>query len=502
MHCPSCAAPTLKQRLTRQGTLVGVCSRCQGFWLDGSEILEFTDQPQQLEEGLEQGLSNRQGSEHRCPRCQVSLEQGILPILQARVEQCPCCRGLWLTAAEVRQLNHAGTLHLEVSEEHDPTVEEARSAVQERLQQLASGLLALPNLALRSTFTLALLYGLLTLILITLSVMGVLSPHMALILGVSIALLQFLLAPWVLDLCLRWLYRFRWLSQEEIPEHLRTFIARVCAEQRMRFPSIGLLDDGAPAAFTYGHHPSNARIVISRGLLELLEPTEVEAVVAHELGHARNWDMVLMTLANLVPLLLYFVYRLALDRSKKDSGLLALGAYVLYIVSQYLVLWFSRTREYYADRFAGRVTGNPNALATALVKIAYGLAAQKGVSSEEVGDKKDKAQRKEKAQAERLAAFQAMNIFDKNAAVALVVASASPVGIRASQLDPELVKGAMQWDLWNPGQPITKSTPPIPWWPSGCATWRTRQPTRGRNRCSSLTASLLNPTGTSSSWTC
>ena len=64
---------------------------------------------------------------------------------------------------------------------------------------------------------------------------------------------------------------------------------------------------------------------------------------------------------------------------RKGRGAVAaaqVGAYLLYIISQYIVLWFSRTREYYADRFAGQATGNPNALARALVKIAYGLAGQ------------------------------------------------------------------------------------------------------------------------------
>jgi hypothetical protein len=61
-------------------------------------------------------------------------------------------------------------------------------------------------------------------------------------------------------------------------------------------PSFGIIDDGGPQAFTYGRAPNDARVVISRGVLELLDPAEVEAVVAHEPGHARSWDMVLMTI--------------------------------------------------------------------------------------------------------------------------------------------------------------------------------------------------------------
>src|SRR5207302_5111437 len=134
-----------------------------------------------------------------------------------------------------------------------------------------------------------------------------------------IILLQFAIGPWIMDLMLRWLYTMRWVEPEELPEHLEHFIRRVCDEHRMKFPWVGIINDGAPQAFTYGHHPSNARVVISRGLFELLQPAEVEAVVAHELGHARNWDMALMTLANLVPLLLYYIYRVGIRIAEAKS---------------------------------------------------------------------------------------------------------------------------------------------------------------------------------------
>jgi Zn-dependent protease with chaperone function/Zn-finger nucleic acid-binding protein len=431
---------------------VDVCTNCHGLWLDSGEILEFSDQPRDLEERLDAGLHDRRPSHHQCPRCRRALEDGVLPDLEVHAEQCPDCRGYWFEADEVRRLSGSGGLRLEAPEEPEPEADpHARASAQERLQGLAAGLLALPNLILRSTLTLGLLYGLLILVLITVSVFGKVSPNVVLVIGVVFALIQFSLGPWILDLSLRWLYKFRWARPEELPEHLRDFVSRVCAEQRMRFPSFGILDDGAPTAFTYGHHPGNARVVISRGILELLEPAEVEAVVAHELGHARNWDMLLMTAANLVPLLLYYLYRVAIDRGRDWGWVAGVGAYVVYILSEYVVLWFSRTREYYADRFAGRMTGNPNALASALVKIAYGLAAQKGVPSEKAKDKQEeKARQKERAQAERIAAMGPLNIFDKGSAAALVMGSATGSEAEGSKLDVERVKGAMQWDLWNP----------------------------------------------------
>ena len=97
----------------------------------------------------------------------------------------------------------------------------------------------------------------------------------------------------------------------------------MAAEQNMKVPWFGLIHDGAPNAFTYGHHPNNMRIVITQGILDLLEPEEVEGVVAHEIGHGKNWDMLLMTVVQLVPLLLYFAYRTAMQAGGrgKDNAL-------------------------------------------------------------------------------------------------------------------------------------------------------------------------------------
>jgi Zn-dependent protease with chaperone function len=347
------------------------------------------------------------------------------------------------------------------SEPSPASDEHARLRAEQRHEALAAGLLALPNLMFRSTLTLVVLYGILTLVLISAVEFGGLRPEAALVAGVGFALLQFLFGPWILGLVLRILYTMRWVRPEDLPEHLRTFVQRVCEEERLKFPSFGIIEDGAPQAFTYGHHPNNARIVISRGLMNLLEPDELEAVVAHEIGHARNWDMVLMTLANLVPLLLYYIYsaarRMAIrqrgsDRKGKQGViLLQIGAYLLYIVSQYIVLWFSRTREYYADRFAGQATGNPNALASALVKIAYGLAAQQitpDTSAEEEHGEQKKPPRRNRSVG-GVGALGALNIFDRSAAVNLVMCSAQQ-GTLPRNLDLERVKSAMQWDLWNP----------------------------------------------------
>jgi Zn-dependent protease with chaperone function/Zn-finger nucleic acid-binding protein len=456
MRCPQCSGPTLREQTAKGHVQVDVCPGCHGLWLDRGKIYDFSARPEELEKQLDQGLRDRQPSAHCCPRCETPLERGLLPDRDAAVEQCPDCGGLWFGAGELERAVQAGPTRLDIELPADEPVAEAdpeaREKARERLRDVAAGLLALPNLFLRSVFLLAMLWGILTLVLITLVEFANLDPLLALVIGVGVAAVQFALGPWIMDMSLSWVYSFRWVYPHQLPEYLRQFVERVCAEHKMKFPRFGILRDGAPQAFTYGHHPGNARVVISEGILQLLEPEEVEAVVAHELGHAHNWDMALMTLANLVPLLLYYLYRIGIrlsgGRNNRGGGYtvaVAVGAYVLYVISEYLVLWFSRTREYYADRFAGQVTNNPNALASALVKIAYGLAAQGPADKEEAKTKKEEGLKFEPA-----GALRALNIFDRTAAVGLVMASSVGRGGDARHPDIEHIKSAMQWDLWNP----------------------------------------------------
>jgi heat shock protein HtpX len=113
------------------------------------------------------------------------------------------------------------------------------------------------------------------------------------------------------------------------------------------------------------------------------------------------------------------------------------------MLSQLIVLWFSRTREFYADRFAGKYSSSPSALARALVKIGYGLASHGGTATS--GRPPNSPDSSKLAGA---VGFSALNIFDKNSALNLVVTA--QVGAHDGGFDQEVLKGALQWDLWNP----------------------------------------------------
>ena len=303
------------------------------------------------------------------------------------------------------------------------------------------------NLFLRSALVLALLFGLLFAV-----GMGVLAYfdlplYFSLVFALGVLLLQYLLGPWILEL----IYKIEWHNPQAVDPALAEFIARTCAAKKIPVPRFGIIRDGNPNAFTFGHYPGDARLVVTTGLLDMLDSQERQAVVAHELGHIAHWDFVVMTVAAAVPLILYVLYiatRSRRGRRRGKSGgyaaLIAVVSYVAYIISHYIVLLLSRVREYYADQFAGEATGNPDALATALVKIAYGLAA---------------APQSKKKDDTRMVAARAFGIFDPKVAQSLALTSAG-----SGRVSVEAMESAMKWDLWNPWAIIfeLKSSHPLP----------------------------------------
>ena len=296
-----------------------------------------------------------------------------------------------------------------------------------------------------SAATLALLYGLLILILLIVFELTGVPLITSVIVSAVVLLIQFLISPFLTDLTQRWFYKTRF--GVEVPDYLREFIEQVCREQNMKYPKIGFIDDGAPNAFTYGHTKNNARIVLTRGIFDLLTEDEVKAVTAHELGHAAHYDMLLMTMAELVPMVLYAISRVLINSTKstasgsRDSddnkaaavqAAVAAIAYVLYIVAQYLVLWFSRTREYCADQFAVEATGDPEALSRALIQIGFGLSTHAETAE------------KGKKRAITASSTNTLGIFDSKASKSLAVSC-----FVNGEIDKSHVKNAMKWELWN-----------------------------------------------------
>ena len=282
-----------------------------------------------------------------------------------------------------------------------------------------------------SMITITCLYGLLAGVVI-LAVLIAGGDVLIAILGSIIVLaIQFLISPWLTDLSMRFFYKAK--MNAEIPEYLKTFVEEECKKHDVKYPKFGIIDDGAPNAFTYGRTKKDARIILTRGIFELLKEEEVKAVVGHEMGHIVHLDMLFMTAAQIVPLVLYAIFEMFTRNTKGDNdnnkaAIVGYIAYVLYIVCQYIILWLSRTREYYADEFSVKETKNPNALAEALVKVGFGL------STASKTDKKHDVNKNN-----------ALGIFDSKTSKALAVSAMDEKGVSKDK-----IKSAMKWEMWNP----------------------------------------------------
>ena len=442
MRCPACASETLQPATTAQGVEVDRCTQCGGVWLDEGEIFNFTPDRLTLARALMQAKPNEKPSERLSPKTGKPMRE--VPLLGGRLtlDACPDTRGFWLDAGELEKIGEIDR-HLAALATRAPAREGSHGPAARAVPRLAR----LPNLFVQSGLVLGGLYALAALVLIAAAEYYKLPPGLVLGAGFIAVCFQFVLAPFLMDWLLALIFQGTWVTSFDLPPHLAEFVRKTCDEKGLPFPQFGIINDGAPNAFTYGHTPRNARIVLTRGLIDILDPGELEAVVAHEMGHARHWDILLMTIAQLAPLVLYYIYRTMLRSSGGDDRggayrlVFVAAAYILYIASEFVVLFFSRVREYHADRFAGQVTGRPNDVSTALVKIAYGLAGQ--TPKGEAGKEEDRRP--------GLEAVGAMGIFDAGIAKAFAVASFT--GARAggrAVIDKEALLGAMRWDLWNP----------------------------------------------------
>jgi Zn-dependent protease with chaperone function len=212
---------------------------------------------------------------------------------------------------------------------------------------------------------------------------GTIDAPTILLLTFLVNFLAWIFSPIFNDLIYRLIYKIKFYKKDEfesISPEIVEYISNICSANKIKFPKIGVIDDDNPTAFTYGSLPSNARLVFSKGIFTYLNKGEVEAVVAHEIGHIVHYDFLVMTIANTMVQILYEVYAICISSKKggknDNKGLLVyvgLVSYVFYMIATYVLLFLSRTREYYADEFSAKTTGRPNDLSSALIKIAYGM---------------------------------------------------------------------------------------------------------------------------------
>jgi heat shock protein HtpX len=167
------------------------------------------------------------------------------------------------------------------------------------------------------------------------------------------------------------------VSAQEAPQ-LHAMIERLCVQADLPKPKVCVMNTSMPNAFAMGRSPKKATVCATTGIMELLSPSELEGVMAHELSHVVNRDVAIMTLASffasLASMIVQFGFFFGGGEDDDDGGpgilVIILVSAVVYVISFFLMMTLSRYREFAADRGAAVITGRPSALSTALMKIS------------------------------------------------------------------------------------------------------------------------------------
>jgi heat shock protein HtpX len=176
-------------------------------------------------------------------------------------------------------------------------------------------------------------------------------------------------------------------AKEVTPEQapgLHAMIERLCIQADLPKPKIAVADTPMPNAFAMGRSPKNATVCATTGIMQVLEPHELEAVMAHELTHVKNRDVMIMTIASFFASIAAMIVQFGFffgggggygDSDDDNPSILVvlLVSFVVYILSFFLMLALSRYREFSADKGSAIITGRPSALSSALMKISQSM---------------------------------------------------------------------------------------------------------------------------------
>ena len=166
------------------------------------------------------------------------------------------------------------------------------------------------------------------------------------------------------------------LSEAEAP-HIHQMIQELADEAGVPKPELGLSEINIPNAFAYGRSSRSGHIAITRPILGLLDRDELRAVLGHEMGHIKHNDMIVTAAVSVIPMICYYIaLSFMFSGDSRNGGGIIIGilGYLFYLIGQVLVLFISRTREYYADQASVEYGNHPASLVSALYKLSYGAA--------------------------------------------------------------------------------------------------------------------------------
>ncbi|MBF0385061.1 MAG: M48 family metalloprotease [Candidatus Omnitrophica bacterium] len=205
--------------------------------------------------------------------------------------------------------------------------------------------------------------------------MGAGNFNFYLLISFGFMFLQYMIGPKLVE----WSMRVRYITKEEDPR-LYYMVEDQARKAEIPMPKVGISDMSIPNAFAFGRGFGDGRVCVTSGIRGLLSEEELKAVIGHEITHLKNKDVLTIMLLSVIPMIMYrlawhfMFYRDRRSEGGANTALIGLAAFLFYFITNLLVLYASRIREYFADSGSVKLGNKPEVMATALYKLVYGSA--------------------------------------------------------------------------------------------------------------------------------
>ncbi len=228
-------------------------------------------------------------------------------------------------------------------------------------------------LRLRLYLMLTVMFGIVYAVIVMIAnMMGVSGFMFYAVIAGGITLVQYMMGPKMVE----WSMGVKYVSESESPE-LHSMVGELAQKAGIRKPRIGIARMNIPNAFAFGRWGSDGRVCVTEPLMRLLNRGELKAVLGHEISHLKNRDVATITMLSVIPMILWYVawnFMFSRDREGNNTAMIGIVAFILYFITNMLVLYASRIREYYADLGSVKLGNTPHDMASALYKLVYGNA--------------------------------------------------------------------------------------------------------------------------------
>ena len=242
------------------------------------------------------------------------------------------------------------------------------------------------SLKLRMLFLLGVLFAIIYAIIVMIGAqLGITNFYFFLGISLVMMFIQYMIGPKLVE----WTMRVKYVDRKDYPR-LYQIIESQAKRAGIPMPRVCIAQINLPNAFAFGRSIRDGRVCVTEGILSLLDEDELKAVLGHELSHLKNRDVLTITLLSVIPMIMYRIawqflfYGRRRDERGGNTVLIGLAAFIFYFITNLLVLYASRIREYFADRGSVELGNKPSSLASSLYKLVYGAARMDKESLKEV----------------------------------------------------------------------------------------------------------------------